>query len=97
MGPSSPHAPARAAALKGDTAALGLTLRKVSPLPAAATASSGAHRLPTQRRLSASMTMPGGLSGGCLEPPLGPGADTSLRGQSTSVRGNWSYYPSPLN
>ena len=92
MAPAA-HALARAAALTGDTAAPGLSLRKDSPLPAAATAYSGAHWLPTQRRLSASMTMLGSISGGCLEPPNSLGADTSLRGQAASACGAWSTSP----
>ena len=87
MGPMAQYAPARAAALTGDTAAPGLSLRKDSPLPAAATAYSGAHRLPTQRRPSASVTMLGSISGGCLEPPTYLGADTSLRGPAASASG----------
>ena len=92
MGPTAQYALARAAALTGDTAAPGLSLRKDSPLLAAATAYSGAQWLPTWRRLSTGMTMPGGLFGGCLEPPNSLGADTSLRGQAASVRGNWSWF-----
>ena len=93
MGPMAQYALARAAALTGDTAAPGLSLRKDSPLLAAATAYSGAHWLPTWRRLSTGMTMPGGLFGGCLEPPNSLGADTSLRGQAASAGDAWSTAP----
>ena len=93
MGPSAQHAPARAAALTGDTAAPGLSLRKDSPLLAAADAPAARTGPPHSAAPPPATAVPGGNSGGCLGPPTCPGADTSLRGQAASACGAWSTSP----